>query len=63
MPDRLRQAREAAGLSQSEVAERLAVSQAAISRWESGRKSPSLSRVQQLAELYRVSLDWLVFGK
>lgn len=39
----IRQWREAAGLSQQQLAERIGTTQSAISRWEHGRDEPRLS--------------------
>ena len=46
----VRAARQAAGLSQSGLADRLGTTQSAVSRWEHGRDEPRLSR---LAEILR----------
>lgn len=51
----LRQARERAGMDQSEVAERLAVAQTSISNWESGKTSPADRNLQALIALGLVS--------
>lgn len=44
----IRSARKRSGLTQQELAERLEVSQGELSRWESGRTSPSLTRVVEI---------------
>lgn len=41
----IRRWREAAGLSQAQLAERLGTTQSAVSRWENGRDEPRLSTV------------------
>ncbi|MBQ3366184.1 MAG: helix-turn-helix domain-containing protein [Acidaminococcaceae bacterium] len=43
--------------SQSELAERLDVSQNSVSRWETGEAFPSLSNLQKIAELFGVTTD------
>lgn len=48
------------GLSQIEVAEKLAVSRQAVSRWESGESRPSTDNLQALCKLYHVPLDYLL---
>ncbi|MBQ7352741.1 MAG: helix-turn-helix transcriptional regulator [Clostridia bacterium] len=58
--ERLRQAREAAGMSQEEVARVLGVSQAAYSYFENGEKNPSLPAAKRLAVVLHTSLDYLV---
>lgn len=41
----VKEARKRAGLTQAELAERLATTQAQIARWEAGKTSPSFRRV------------------
>lgn len=41
----LRQARQACAISQRQLAERLGVHHAVVSRWEAGSRTPSLSHV------------------
>ena len=48
------------GLTQSEVAERLSVSPQAVSKWENGDSLPDISLLLPLAELYGVTLDYLM---
>ncbi len=57
------QAREKSGLTQEEVAKKIGCTQTAISYFEKGVKTPSLSIVMTLAEIYGVSLDYLCFDK
>lgn len=61
--DRLRKAREVAGLSQSELAERMGISRRTISRNESG--DFTLRRPQMIAWAMAtgVSLEWLETGE
>lgn len=54
-------ARLQANLTQKEVAEALKISQPAIARWENGIGSePSISRLIELADIYKISIDKLV---
>jgi transcriptional regulator with XRE-family HTH domain len=41
----IREARRRAGLSQADLAERLATSQSVVARWETGRRTPSIESV------------------
>lgn len=59
---RIRALREDAGLTQSEVAEKLAVSQAAYCRLERGEIEISLTRMLALGELYGVPLQQMLEG-
>jgi transcriptional regulator with XRE-family HTH domain len=49
-----------AGLSQSELAKKTGLSQAAISRWEDDLRIPNIENCFILAEFYGISLDELV---
>ncbi len=59
---RLRRAREEKGLSQEYVAEKLAVTNKAVSQWEGGWVAVSLTRLRQLAGLYERDLGWIIDG-
>ncbi|MBI3098417.1 MAG: helix-turn-helix transcriptional regulator [Planctomycetes bacterium] len=60
--ERLRRAREARGLSQTELAERTGLQPSAISHFESGRRAPSFDNLKRLANALDVSTDYL-FGR
>ncbi len=49
-----------AGLTQLELAEKLNYSDKAISKWERAEAMPDITVLKSLAELYGVSLDFLV---
>ena len=49
-----------AGLNQQEAAERIGVEPETLSRMESGKISPTLQRLQQLAGVYGCSLEALI---
>lgn len=49
-------------MTQSEVAEKLCVSQAAYSRLEKGEIEISFSKLMVLSELYAIPLDILLAG-
>ena len=57
---RLKALRESRGMSQKALAERLQVAQGAVGNWESGARRPGLLRLQQLAEIFEVSVDELL---
>ena len=61
--ERLAKARKERGLTQSEVAEKLHVSFQAVSLWERGETVPETDKLADIADLYRVSTDWLLTGK
>lgn len=57
---RLKDAREAKGLSQNYVAEHLNITRQAISKWENGKSMPDLENLIILSTLYEISLDELL---
>lgn len=60
--DRLTELRKAKGLSQEELAERLGVSRQAVSKWERAESSPDTDNLIELAKIYGVTLDKLIYG-
>ena len=61
--DRITGAREASGLSQSELARRLGVKLATIRTWENDQAEPRANKLQMLAGVLAVSIMWLLNGK
>ncbi|MCC1481977.1 helix-turn-helix domain-containing protein [Roseibaca sp. Y0-43] len=61
--DRLTAAREAQGLSQSELAKRLGVRLPSLQGWENDTSAPRANKLQMLAGLLNVSLVWLLTGE
>ncbi|MFC3881822.1 XRE family transcriptional regulator [Algoriphagus namhaensis] len=57
----LRLLRKQKGITQSEMAEQLAVQRTMISAYEDGRSEPKLLTLQKLAEILDVGLDELIF--
>ena len=57
---RFRECRERSGRTTAELAKRIGVSQAAVSQWDTGKKFPSSETLCKLADLYGVSIDYLV---
>ncbi len=56
----IRDARRRKDMTQAILAERLNVTESAISQWESGRTSPDLSLVPELCGVLGISADWLL---
>lgn len=54
---RIKQLREAAGMSQRELGERIGISGSAVAMWESGENRPSLTNLEKLADVLGVSID------
>ena len=60
MSEKLKAAREAAGLTQVELAEKVGCKQKDISRWENGNREPVASTLKKLAQALGCSMDDLV---
>ena len=59
----IKRLREGRNMTQSQLAERLNVSDKAISKWETGRGYPDISLIEPLAEALRVSVIELFSGE
>lgn len=60
--EKLRQAREAKGMTQQSLADKLYVTRQAVSRWECGARYPDLMTAKCLADILKVSMDELLSG-
>ncbi len=60
---RLRLAREMAGLTQGQVAKNLGWHRPTVSEIEAGRRKVSAEEVSRIAELYGVSVPWVIGEK
>lgn len=61
--DRVAAAREAAELSQKELARRLGVRLSTVRGWEDDRSEPRANRLSMMAGLLNVSMMWLINGE
>ena len=52
--------RQKAGLSQTELAEKLGVTDKAVSKWENGRAKPTTNSIRKLSTLFGVSVEALL---
>lgn len=57
---RLRELRNKNGLTQNEIAAKLGVSGQTILNWENGIYEPKINQLIQLADLFCVSVDYLI---
>ena len=62
LADRLLDLRRKAGYSQEQLADLLGVSRQAISKWEGAQGRPEVDNVVKLAQIYRVSTDFILTG-
>lgn len=60
---RLRELRNKSGLTQNEIASKLGVSGQTILNWENGIYEPKINQLIQLADLFNVSVDYLIERK
>ena len=60
MSYRFKEARLQAGLTTVQLAQKMGVTQAAVSQWDSGKKVPGIETVSRLADLYGVTVDYLL---
>lgn len=57
---KLKQARQQAGFSQEQLAEKLSVSRSAIAKWETDKGMPDIDNLKAIAGLLDVSIDYLL---
>ena len=60
--NRIREQREAVGISQDELAQKVFVSRQTVSNWERGKTLPDVQSLLLLSNLFDVSVDTLVRG-
>lgn len=61
--DRLAAARDAAGLSQKELAQRMGIKTGTLRNWEDDLSEPRANRLSIFAGILSVSLSWLLTGE
>jgi len=62
-PSKLKHAREEWGFTQKYVEEETRIRQPVLSNYEAGRREPDIETLGILADLYEVSIDWLIGTK
>lgn len=60
LPERLRELRTEAGLSQEQLAGILSLHKSTVSLYENGRREPDADTMQRIAAYFRVSVDYLL---
>lgn len=55
--------RKASGMSQSQLAQKLNIGSSAVGMYEQGRRTPAVDVLIEMANLFEVSLDYLITGK
>ena len=58
--EKIKEARKQCGLSQEQLAEKMAVSRSAVAKWEANNGLPDIDNLKALAQLLNVSIDYLL---
>lgn len=58
--NRLRDLREKRNITQTQIAEKLGITQGAVSQWEVGATNPSIGMISKLAEILGCTVDELL---
>lgn len=61
--NRIKELRQEAGISQLELSRKLSIGQGTISNWESGRYEPDIKSLQSMAEIFGVTVDYVIGGE
>ena len=59
----IKELRKREGWSQKELAQRLKISESAVSMWERGERKPDFEKAEEIADLFHVSLTYLATGR
>lgn len=62
MNERIKQIRREFGLSQAEFGKRLGISDAAVSKIESGKNTPAETTIKLICSEFRINYQWLTEG-
>lgn len=60
--ERIRVARESAGLSQTALGRLLGITSQSVNMWEQGKKRPSRENIVKLIKITRAPSEWLLYG-
>ena len=60
MHNKIKDLREQKGLTQAELGRVVGCNQSNVARWESGAQKPELTTLLKLADIFGVSLDYLM---
>ena len=60
LSEKIQKLRKEHNLTQEQLAEQLFVSRTAVSKWETGRGTPSMESLKQIANLFHITLDQLL---
>ena len=57
---RIRDLRTCAGMTQRELGDKLGISGAAVAPWETGGKRPTVDNLERMADIFGVSVDYIL---
>ena len=60
---RIKQLRDSAAMTQSELGKFLGVTDRAVSTWELGLAMPRMGKVQKMADRFGVTVSWIIEGE
>lgn len=60
--ERIKNLRKEKGLTQGQLADKLGITDKAVSKWEVGEANPDIALLPKLAEIFGVTLDYLLTG-
>lgn len=58
--DKVKELRQLHGLSQAQVAYKIGIERSTVAHWESGKSAPNYETVRNLAEMFNVTVDYLI---
>ena len=58
--EKIKEARKQCGLSQEQLAEKMAISRSAVAKWEANNGLPDVDNLKALAQFLNVSIDYLL---
>lgn len=61
--ERIKNLRKQKGLTQSQLADKIGVTDKAVSKWEVNEANPDISLLLKIADLFEVTIDYLLTGK
>ena len=60
LSEKIQKLRKERGLTQEQLADMLFVSRTAVSKWETGRGTPSIESLQMISKIFEITLDDLI---
>ena len=58
--ERIKELREANGMTQNGMARKLSVTRSTVNAWEMGTNKPSIDKLADIADLFQVTTDFLI---